>query len=66
MATMGNLERHKIQNDNLLRQLHETTDEAYLYWTALKDMKTLSTRLGLFNRFVRIYEDIRFQDSSFR
>lgn len=34
----------------------------YILWTGLKDIKVLSSRLGLFNKFARIYEDIHFDD----
>lgn len=37
-------------------------DESYLFWSALKDIKVLSTRLNIFSKFGRIYEDIRFSD----
>lgn len=62
----GQLDRHKAQNEQLIRQLHHSTDEACLYWTALKDIKTVSTRLGFFGKLARFYEDISFRDSSFR
>jgi len=37
-----------------------------LYWTALNDLKTLSTRLGFFGKLARLYEDINFRDGNFR
>jgi hypothetical protein len=33
------------------------TDEACLYWTSLKDLKTLSIRLGIFEIYIHIYDE---------
>jgi hypothetical protein len=45
--------------------MHRMNEELYQHWLALKDIKTLATRLQLISRFSRIYEDLAFNDHLF-
>lgn len=40
--------------------MHRMNEELYQHWLALKDIKTLSTRLSIFPKFKRIYEDLSY------
>lgn len=40
-------------------------EELFKHWLGLKDIKTLSLRLGMFDKFERIYRDIPFDDRMF-
>lgn len=40
-------------------------EEFYHHWIALKDIKILARRLGLVDKFHRIYEDLAFNDQLF-
>ena len=59
------IEKFKKQNECLVTDLHRMNEELYQHWLALKDIKTLSTRLGTFNKFIKIYEDMTYNDQLF-
>lgn len=40
-------------------------EELYQHWIALKDIKSLSQRLGAFAQYRKIYEDLAFNDQLF-
>ena len=40
-------------------------EELYQHWLALKDVKHLSQRLGLYENFKRIFNDLAFNDRLF-
>lgn len=40
-------------------------EELYQHWLALKDVKTLASRLHLLPKFIKIYEDLNFNDQLF-
>lgn len=40
-------------------------EEMYQHWLALKDIKTLATRLQIFGKFFKIYEDLQYNDQLF-
>lgn len=45
--------------------MHRMNEELYQHWIALKDIKTLSNRLGSFNKLAKIYDDIPFNSQLF-
>lgn len=59
------IDKFRKQNECLVTDLHRMNEELYQHWLALKDIKTLSTRLGSFNKFIKIYEDLPFNDQLF-
>ena len=40
-------------------------EELYQHWLALKDVKTLAGRLQVFGKFLRIYDDLGFNEYLF-
>lgn len=45
--------------------MYRMNEELYQHWMALKDIKALSTRLGSFAQYRKIYEDLLFNDHLF-
>lgn len=45
--------------------MHRMNEELYQHWLSLKDIKTLTTRLQIFPKISRIYQDIPFNDQLF-
>lgn len=60
------VEQQRAENHSLRLGVRALEEENYVQWTALKDIKILSTRLNLFGKFSRIYDDIRFNDVAAR
>ena len=57
--------KYKRQNECLVTDMHRMNEELYQHWLALKDVKTLASRLSLFTNFSRIYQDLPFNDQLF-
>ena len=64
-SAKGQIDKFKQQNECLVTDLHRMNEELYQHWLALKDIKTLSTRLGSFNKFIKIYNDMAYNDQLF-
>lgn len=45
--------------------MHRMNEELYQHWLALKDVKILSTRLDIFPKFQRIYDDLGYNEFLF-
>lgn len=45
--------------------MHRINEELYQHWLALKDIRTLSQRLDIFNKFRKIYEELLFNEQLF-
>ena len=45
--------------------MYRMNEELYQHWMALKDIKQLSTRLGSFPQYRKIYDDLLFNDHLF-
>ena len=59
------LDRYRRQGECLATDLHRMNEELYQHWLGLKDIKTLAERLQLMPKFIRIYQDMRFDDQLF-
>jgi hypothetical protein len=45
--------------------MHRINEELYQHWLALKDIKTLSQRLDIFQKFRKIYDELLFNEQLF-
>lgn len=45
--------------------MHRMNEELYQHWLALKDIKTLASRLQILHKFAKIYEDLNYNDRLF-
>ncbi len=61
----GMVGKYKRQNECLVTDMHRMNEELYQHWLALKDIKTLAARLQILPKFLRIYEDIPFNEQLF-
>lgn len=48
-----------------MADLFRINEELYKHWLALKDIKTLLSRLNMYDKFERIFKDIPFDDVLF-
>lgn len=57
--------KYKKQNECLVTDMHRMNEELYQHWLALKDVQTLASRLQIFHKFSKIYEDLKYNDRLF-
>lgn len=55
----------KAKTECIITDMYRMNEELYQHWMALKDIKALTTRLGTFGQYRKIYEDVHFNDHLF-